>query len=102
MKSLKQYNRDLKTACSRSDRCAGCGTYIGMGTADRKCERCAPTERVLYGTRKDNEDWQEEIISTNPAVFDKAKAWAKEQGFDRFRIDEIDLSTPPDFTKAIQ
>jgi len=59
------------------------------------------TELVLYGTRKGAEEWQEEIISTNPAAFDKAKAWAIEQGFDRLRIGAIDLSTPPDFAKTV-
>ena len=58
-------------------------------------------EQVLYGTRKGDEDWQEEIISTNPEAFNEAQAWATEQGFNRFRIAEIDLSTPPDFTRTI-
>ena len=58
-------------------------------------------ETLLYGTRKGQPDYMEEIISTNPDIFEAAKKWAQEQGFDRFRISKIDLTKKPDFTKAL-
>ena len=59
-------------------------------------------ERILYGTRKGAPAWQEEIITNQEKRFDEAKAWAKRNGFDRFRVAEIDLTVAPDFTKAIR
>ena len=59
-------------------------------------------ERILYGTRKGAPAWQEEIITNQEKRFDEAKAWAKRNGFDRFRVARIDLRETPDFTKAIR
>lgn len=58
-------------------------------------------EKVLYGIRKGQPDYMADIITTNEKRFDEAKAWAIENGFDRFRIAEIDLSVKPDFTKCL-
>ncbi len=58
-------------------------------------------ETVLYGVRIENEDWQEEIITTNAAKIHEASAWAKANGFDRLRIAKIDLSVAPDFSKTL-
>lgn len=59
-------------------------------------------EKVLYGTKEGEPDWTEEIISTNPEVFEAAQEWAKENGFDRFRIAEIDLSELPNFATTVE
>jgi hypothetical protein len=59
-------------------------------------------ERILYGTRKGEPALNEEIITNQEKRFDQAKAWAKRNGFDRFRVAVIDLSVAPDFTKAIR
>ena len=59
-------------------------------------------ERILYGTRKGAPAWQEEIITNQEKRFDQARAWAKRNGFDRFRVADIDLTVAPDFTKAIR
>ena len=59
-------------------------------------------ERILYGTRKGAPAWKEEIITNQEKRFDQAMAWAKRNGFDRFRVAEIDLTVAPDFTKAIR
>ena len=59
-------------------------------------------ERILYGTRKGAPAWQEEIITNQEKRFDEAKAWAKRNGFDRFRVAVIDLRETPDYTKAIR
>ncbi len=62
-------------------------------------------ELVLYGKRKDRaEDWHEEILLTNatPEKIERVKALAARDGFESFRIAEIDLSTGPDFGKAVR
>lgn len=58
-------------------------------------------ETVLLGVRNGNEDWQEELLSTNPATFEAVKAISARDGFGRFRVATIDLTTPPDFRKSI-
>ena len=58
-------------------------------------------ETVLYGTRKGQPDYTEEIITTNPAKLKEAKEWAKGQGFDRFRVVGIDLAKKPDFGATV-
>lgn len=57
-------------------------------------------ETILWGVRDGNEAWQEEILSTNPARFEEIKALAAQDGFGKFRIGTVDLSTTPDFTSA--
>jgi hypothetical protein len=59
-------------------------------------------ETVLWARKIGAEDWQEEIISTNPTVFEAARKWAVENGFDRFRISELDLNEMPDFSKTVK
>lgn len=59
-------------------------------------------ERVLMGTRKGDEDWQEQIITTDETRFAAARRWALDNGFDRFRVADIDLDTPPDFVKTLR
>lgn len=59
-------------------------------------------ETILYGVRIGSEDWQEEIITTNPSKIKEAQAWAEQNGFDRFRVANIDLSTPPDFSGIVK
>ena len=54
-------------------------------------------ETVLWGVRSGNEDWQEEILSTNPARFEAIKSIAAKDGFGRFRVAIVDLSQPPNF-----
>lgn len=58
-------------------------------------------EQILWAVKIGDEDWQEQIISTNPDSFTQAKAWAKSNGFNRFRVSTLDLSETPDFTKTI-
>jgi hypothetical protein len=66
------------------------------------------TEYVLYAIRKGEEDWQEELITTADVTpegegkLEKAKAWAKQQGFDRFRIAKFNPDVPPDFRKVFR
>ena len=59
-------------------------------------------EVILYGVRNGNEDWQEELLCTQPKRFEEVKGMAKKDGFGRFRIAEIDLSIVPDFGKTVR
>ena len=43
-------------------------------------------ETILWAVKIGDEDWQEQIITTNANAIDKATKWAIENGFDRFRI----------------
>lgn len=53
--------------------------------------------KILFAVRIGNEDWQEQLITENEHRIEAASAWARENGFDRLRIAEIDLSAPLDF-----
>jgi len=59
-------------------------------------------ETILYAVKIDNEDWQEEIITTNANVIDKATKWAAENGYDRFRISQFDPQEKPTFGNKIR
>tara|TARA_R110000850_G_scaffold271242_1_gene405367 strand:+ start:512 stop:706 length:195 start_codon:yes stop_codon:yes gene_type:complete len=60
------------------------------------------SESILWGIKKGNPDWMQEIITNDKSNFEKAKAWARRNGFDRFRVAEIDTSKAPDFTNTLQ
>lgn len=51
--------------------------------------------KTLWGIRKGNEDWQEELITEDETKIKAAKKWAQENGFDRLRIADIDLNQNP-------
>lgn len=82
-------------------------------TSERMCDRAlaeaqspgrknpSGKQKILFGVRKGNEDWQEELITENEARIEDAKKWAAANGFDRFRIAVVDLSAPPDFAQAV-
>ena len=59
-------------------------------------------ESILWGTKKGNPAWMQEIITNDKRNFEKARAWAKRNGFDRFRVAEIDTSKAPNFTNTLQ
>ena len=58
-------------------------------------------EKILFAVRIENADWQEELITENEKQIPAAIEWAKENGFNRFRIFEFDPQVMPDFTKVI-
>ncbi len=58
-------------------------------------------ETVMWGVKDGDEDWQEVILSTQPERFETVKVLAAKDGFGRFRIAVVDLSTPPNFAKTI-
>lgn len=43
-------------------------------------------EKILYAVKIGEPDYMEQIITTNQDVIEQARAWAKANGFDRFRI----------------
>lgn len=57
---------------------------------------------VLWGVKEGDEDWMETILSTQPERFEAVKAMAARDGWGRFRVATIDLTTTPDFTKAVK
>jgi hypothetical protein len=59
-------------------------------------------ETILYATRKGNESWQEEIITTDEKRIPAARAWAEANGFDRIRVARIDLRVPPNFGSCVR
>jgi hypothetical protein len=63
-------------------------------------------EYVLWGLPKDSNDTlDQQILATrlpNPKAAEKIKAIAAKDGWHSFRIQKLDLSTPPDFTKAVR
>ena len=61
-------------------------------------------ETLLYGIPKgETERYTEVLLLTNatPASIERVKALAAKDGFHSFRVSTVDLSLPPDFTKAI-
>ena len=62
-------------------------------------------ETVLYGLPKGATERYEEILlltNATPEKIEQVKILAARDGFHSFRVAEIDLSTPPDFTKTIR
>jgi hypothetical protein len=57
--------------------------------------------KTLWATQIGAEDWQEELITEVEEDIEKASAWAIENGFDRLRIADIDLTVIPDFAATI-
>jgi hypothetical protein len=63
-------------------------------------------EYVLWGLPKGSNDaLDQQILATrlpNPKAAEKIKAIAAKDGWHSFRIQKLDLSTPPDFTKVVR
>ncbi|MFA5396654.1 MAG: hypothetical protein WC346_11665 [Methanogenium sp.] len=56
--------------------------------------------KILYGTRTGSPQYMEEILTEHEKRFEEAISWAMKNGFDHFRIAEIDENAP-DFTKSV-
>jgi hypothetical protein len=56
---------------------------------------------VLWATKKGAEDWQEQLITEQEDKIEQAARWAKENGFDRLRIANINLSEKPNFAGTV-
>lgn len=60
-------------------------------------------EYILYGVKKGEPDYMEEVICVDPSgpYFAAATKWAIENGYDRFRESVVDLGVPPEFTSCL-
>lgn len=56
--------------------------------------------KILWGTKIGDPDWEEELITECEERIPAATEWAKQNGFDRLRVAEMDDS-PPDFTGTL-
>ena len=71
-------------------------------------QQAATTETILWGCKKGQPDYMEEILyqckgyTNETELMAKGKQWADSNGYDRLRIAKIDLSTKPDFIKTIK
>ena len=62
-------------------------------------------ETLLYGIPKDETERYTEVLllsNATPSKIKQVKELAAKDGFHSFRVAVIDLSTPPDFTKAVR
>ena len=62
-------------------------------------------ETLLYGLPAGaTERYEEVLLLTNatPETIERVKVLAAKDGFHSFRVAEIDLSTPPDFSKVFR
>jgi len=79
---------------------------VAHGADANRCPCCETVEKVLYGVKNGDEDWQEQLLLSGPnatdANIEKVKQLAAKDGFGKFRVASIDLSKPPDFTKALR
>ena len=58
-------------------------------------------EYVLWGVRHGHPDWAEAILSRDPERFEEIQMLAALDGWGRFRIAKVDLTTPPDFAGTV-
>lgn len=58
--------------------------------------------KILWGVRKGNEEWEEEILSTNETVFERVKELATKDGFGRFRISNFNMADKPNFVGTVK
>lgn len=57
--------------------------------------------KMLWATKKGDAAWQEVIITTRGDSIPAARAWARANGFDRFRVAEFYDGEKPDFAGAV-
>jgi len=58
--------------------------------------------RILWATKKNEPEWKEQLITEQESNIEKATKWAIENGFDRLRVSDIDLTDRPDFQGGIK
>jgi hypothetical protein len=57
--------------------------------------------KAVFATKIGDEDWKEQFLTDHPERIEKAQEWARLNGFDRIRVVETDLSTPPDWRATV-
>lgn len=75
---------------------------VAIGLSKQRRGKFKSGGKVLWGVKKGEPDWKEQIITEQEERIEDAKKWATANGFDRFRIQTIDLTTPPDFKKTFK
>jgi hypothetical protein len=61
-------------------------------------------EYILWGTPKDAQSWEEQVLTETKDKnhLQKAKAWAESNGFKNLRVLETFAGDKPDFIKTIK
>ncbi len=57
--------------------------------------------KILWATKIGAPTEDEQLITEVESRIPAAMEWAKKNGFDRFRIADMDMNEKPDFTKTI-
>ena len=66
------------------------------------------TVTLLWGCKIGEPNYKEEILYecqgyvNTDELMSKGEKWARDNGYNRLRISQIDLSTPPNFNKTIE
>ena len=57
--------------------------------------------KILWATKIGAPDHYEQLITEQSDMIEPASQWAIDNGFDRLRIADVDLTKVPDFTKTL-
>ena len=57
--------------------------------------------KVLFAVKVGDPDWAECLITEHEDRIEPASKWARENGYDRLRVAEID-DGPPDFASTVK
>lgn len=57
--------------------------------------------KVLWAVKIGAPDWAEDVITEHEDQIEAASAWAKANGYDRLRVAEVDLGSPPEFGRNL-
>ncbi len=58
-------------------------------------------QQMLWAVKVGDEDWQEQIITTEASRIEAAKEWATKNGFNRFRVSDYSDGEKPNFAKTV-
>ncbi len=58
--------------------------------------------KIMWAVKCGEPDWKECIITELESQFADARLWCKQHDYDRIRIAEINIGTPPDFVDTIK
>ena len=57
--------------------------------------------KILWATKIGEPDHHEQLITEQSDKIEPASKWAIDNGFDRLRVADVDLTTVPDFAGTI-
>jgi hypothetical protein len=99
VKQLDGYRKEKEFIASQDSMSTSNKETISIGYMDKGGS--TQIERVLYGRKKGEPDYNEQVICTKPDKFEEAKKWAMANGYVKFRIASINVAAKPDFAGAI-